>query len=261
MTGWILCLFTLLNTQVEPTMPAEIHTEAVEYKHGDVVLEGWLAYEKGATGKRPGVILVHEWKGHGPYVRMRAEEIAKLGYVAFAIDMYGKGVFAKDHTEAGQLAGVFQKDRKMMRERAGAGLDRLKQVDVVDPAKIASIGYCFGGTTSLELARGGAPVVAVASFHGSLGTPQGSEAKSVKAKVAVFHGASDKHVPAQQVAAFEDEMTKAGADWFLVSFGGAVHSFTVKEAGNDPSKGMAYNEAADRRSWEMLKGFLAEAFK
>ena len=259
MTAWMLCLLASLQTQAGPMAP-ELHTEAVEYKHGDVVLEGWLAYEKGATGKRPGVIIVHEWKGHGPYARMRAEEVAKLGYVAFAIDMYGKGVFAKDHVEAGQLAGVFQKDRKLMRERAAAGLERLKKVELVDPKKIAAMGYCFGGTTSLELVRGGYDIVAAASFHGGLGTPAGSEAKATKAKVAVFHGAADKHVPPEQVAAFQDEMTKAGADWFLVSFGGAMHSFTVKEA-NDPEHGMAYNEAADKRSWEMLKTFLAEAFK
>src|SRR6188768_543773 len=127
MSSWMLQLLFLMTSQAWVATP-EIQQEAVEYKHGDVVLEGWLAYEKGATGKRPGVIVVHEWKGHGPYARMRAEEVAKLGYVAFAIDMYGKGVFAKDHVEAGQLAGVFQKDRKLMRERAAAGLERLKKV-------------------------------------------------------------------------------------------------------------------------------------
>jgi dienelactone hydrolase len=238
----------------------ELHTEAVEYKHGDVVLEGWLAYEKGVPGKRPGVILVHEWKGHGPYVRQRAEQIARLGYVAFAIDMYGKGVFAKDHEEAGKLSGVFHKDRKLMRERAAAGLERLKKVEAVDPSKIAAMGYCFGGTTVLELARGGYDVLGVASFHGGLSSPV-AEAKPIKAKVAVFHGALDRHVPPEQVTAFGEEMKNAGADWFLVSFGNAVHSFTVKEAGDDPSKGMAYNAEADRRSWDMLKSFLAEVLK
>ena len=260
MIGWIFCLLALLPAQ-SVTKGPELHTEAVEYKHGDVVLEGWLAYEKGATGKRPGVILVHEWKGHGPYVRMRAEEVAKLGYVAFAIDMYGKGVMAKDHAEAGQLSGMFRNDRKLMRERAAAGLERLKKVDLVDSKKIAAMGYCFGGTTVLELARGGYEIVAAASFHGALSSPVASETKAVKAKVAVFHGAGDKSVPPDQVAAFTDEMTKANADWFLVSFGGAVHSFTVKEAGDDPSKGQAYDERADRRSWDMLKSFLSEAFK
>jgi dienelactone hydrolase len=262
MLSWLLPLLALMGSPKTAPLPApEIHTEAVQYKHGDVVLEGFLAYEKGTTAKRPGVVIVHEWRGHGDYVRRRAEEVAKLGYVAFAIDMYGKGVFAKDHTEAGKLAGVFQKDRKLMRERAAAGLERLKQVDLVDPKKIAVMGYCFGGTTALELARGGYDVVAAASFHGNLSRPEGAEVKPIRAKIAVFHGAADKFAGPEQLPAFADEMTKAGADWYLVSFGGAVHSFTVKEAGDDTSTGMAYNEAADRRSWEMLKNFLTEAFK
>jgi dienelactone hydrolase len=258
MPTWTLIAFVFA---LRMTPAPEIHTEAVEYKHGDVVLQGFLAYEKGATGKRPGVILVHEWKGHGPYVQRRAQEIARLGYVAFAIDMYGKGVMAKDHAEAGALSGAFLKDRTKMRERAAAGLERFKKVEQVDPLKIAAIGYCFGGTTVLELARGGYDVAGVASFHGALGTPAGADVKPIRAKVAVFHGAKDPYIPAEHVAAFEAEMAKAQADWFLVSFGNAVHSFTVAEAGDDPSRGAAYDAAADRRSWEMLKSFLAEALK
>jgi dienelactone hydrolase len=258
---WCWFLSLLMMSMPETSVPAaELHAEAVEYKHGDVVLEGWLAYEKGMTGKKPGVIIVHEWKGHGPYVRQRAEQVARLGYVAFAIDMYGKGVFAKDHVEAGKLAGVFQKDRKLMRERATAGLDRFKKVEVVDTAKIAAMGYCFGGSTVLELARAGTDLRAVASFHGNLTTPPGSEAKQVRARIAVFHGSADPHVKPEQITTFTEEMNKAGADWFLVSFGGALHSFTVKEA-NDPEHGMAYDEKADRRSWEMLTALLADAFK
>jgi dienelactone hydrolase len=259
MLSWILPILAMLAAGRTAPAP-EIHTEAVEYKDGDVVLEGFLAYDKALTGKRPGVILVHEWKGQGPYVRMRAEEIAKLGYVAFAIDMYGKGVFAKDHEEAGKLAGVFLKDRTKMRTRAAAGLERLLKVELVDGSKVAAMGYCFGGTTALEMARAGLPVIAVASFHGNLTSAPGSEQKPIKAKVAVFHGAADKNVAAA-LPAFQEEMTKAGADWFLVSFGGAVHSFTVKEAGDDPSTGAAYNEKADKRSWAMLQDYLAESFK
>jgi dienelactone hydrolase len=254
---WILILTLAASTR----SPApELHTEAVEYKHGDVVLEGWLVWDAAESGKRPGVIVVHEWKGHGPYVRQRAEQLAKLGYVAFAIDMYGKGVFAKDHVEAGKLAGVFLKDRTMMRERAAAGLERFKKVDVLDTSKIAAIGYCFGGTTVLEMARSGQDVRAVASFHGNLSTPTPAEAGQVKAKVAVFHGSADPHVKPELVTAFTEEMNKARADWFLVSFGGALHSFTVKEA-NAPEQGMAYDEKADLRSWAMLEALLADAFK
>jgi dienelactone hydrolase len=262
--AWLIAFLTLMATSRTTPLPApEIHTEAVEYKHGDVVLQGYLAYDPAVTakGKTPGVLIVHAWTGHDAYVRQRAEEIARLGYVAFAIDMYGKGVMAKDHDEAAKLSGVYFKDRTKMRERANAGLERFKKVDVVDPSKIAAMGYCFGGTTVLELARGGYDVVAVASFHGNLSAAPASEKKPIKAKVAAFNGALDHAASPQALAAFQEEMEKAGADFFVVNFGGAVHGFTVKASGDDPSTGLAYNAAADRRSWEMLKSFLAEAFR
>lgn len=258
MAWWILPLLTVMAVERPPA--PDIHTELVEYKHGDVVLEGFLAWDAALTGRRPAVVIVHEWKGRGANVERRAKEIAKLGYVGFAIDMYGKGVHAKDNAEASRLSGALMSDRTKMRERAGAGLDRLKKVEVVDASRIAAMGYCFGGTTVLELARGGYDVVAVASFHGNLSGSQ-TESKPIKASVAVFHGDADPHVGPKMVAAFREEMNKAKADWFLVSYGGAVHGFTVKEAGDDPSTGMAYDAKADRRSWETLKAFLAESFR
>ena len=240
-----------------PQEPAMKH-ELIEYKHGDVVLQGYLAWNGAVAGKRPGVIVFHEWKGHGDYVRRRADQLAALGYAAFAADMYGKGVFAKDHDEAGKLAGVYFKDRPLMRERAKAALDTLKAQAVCDPSKIAAMGYCFGGTTSIEMARGGLDVRGVASFHGILA---GEPAKEIKARVAVFHGAADKFVPAEQVKDFEKEMKDAKAKYEIHQFDGAVHSFTVKEAGDDPSKGMAYNEDADKKSWALLEKFLKEVLK
>jgi dienelactone hydrolase len=238
----------------------EITTEAVDYKHGDVALQGTLAYDKASKGKKAGVILVHEWKGHGEYVKSRAQQIAKLGYVAFAIDMYGKGVFAKDHEEAGKLAGAFFKDRQLMRDRAKAALDVFVKMERVDGTKIAAMGYCFGGTTSLEMARAGFDVKMVASFHGNLTTPTPAEKGKVKAQlVAVFHGADDKFVG--DVEVFKKEIGDAGVDLNFHSYAGAVHSFTVKEAGDDPSKGMAYNEKADKESWEKLTKYLGEYLK
>ncbi len=239
----------------------DLHTQTVEYRHGEAALEGYLAYNRNQAGKRPGVVVVHEWRGHNPYVRRRAEELAKLGYVAFAIDMYGKGVYAKDHAEAGKMSGVFRDDRALMRGRAKAGLDLLLKHELCDPKRVAAMGYCFGGTTALELARAGADLAGAASFHGNLSTPTPADAKNIKGKVIIFHGADDPFIPKAQVEAFHEEMKGAGVDWQLVAFGGAVHSFTVKEAGNDPRQGMAYHEAADRRSWEMLKHFLAEVLK
>jgi dienelactone hydrolase len=239
----------------------EMKTGVVEYRHGDVVLEGYMAYDDAVQGKRPGVLVVHEWMGHNPYVRKRAEQLAKLGYVAFALDMYGKGVRAKDGTEAAALAGKYKGDRKLMRARAGAGLDVLRNHPMVDPRRLAAIGYCFGGTTVLELARGGADLVAVVSFHGGLDTPTPEDAKNIKGKVLALHGGDDPFVPTKQVEAFQEEMRNGGVDWQFFTYGGAVHSFTNPEAGNDNSKGAAYNEKADRRSWEDMRVFFAETLR
>lgn len=235
------------------------HKETVEYKHGDAVLEGFLVYDKSAKEKRPGVLVVHEWKGLGDYAKMRAEQIAKLGYVAFAIDMYGKGKRAKDHKEAAELSGVYFQDRSLMRERAKAALDWFAKHDRVDASRIAAMGYCFGGTTVLEMTRAGFDLRIVGSFHGNLETPSPAEAGKVKAKVAVFHGAADKWVGDPK--AFQREMEKAQVDLKFHAFDGAVHSFTVKDAGDDPKKGMAYDQKADEESWALWTKYLEEALR
>jgi dienelactone hydrolase len=240
---------------------AAVQKKVIEYKHGDTVLEGYLVYDDAAPGKRPGVLVVHDWTGHNPYARMRAEQLAGLGYVAFALDMYGKGVRARDPKEAASMAAVYKGDRKLMRARAAAGLDVLRRQPQVDAQRLAAIGYCFGGTTALEMARDGAALAGVVSFHGGLGTPTPQDARNIKAKVLALHGADDPHVPPAEVAAFEDEMRKGGVDWQLVAYGGAVHSFTNKAAGNDPSHGNAYNARADQRSWEAMKAFFTEIFQ
>ena len=238
---------------------AELRSKLVEYKDGNTVLQGYAVWDDGFKDKRPGILVAHEWWGFGPYVKRRADMLAKLGYTAFALDMYGKGVYAKDHEQAGKLAGAFLNERTAMRRRAMLGLDQLKKLPYVDESKLAAIGYCFGGTTVLELARMGAPLRGVASFHGNLATPTPATEKP-KAKIAVFQGGDDQMtMPA--LPAFEDEMRKAGADWEATVYGGAVHSFTVAEAGSDNSKGMAYNKEADERSWKALQDFLAEVFR
>jgi len=240
---------------------SELRTEMIEYKHGDAVLEGYLAYDNAIKGKRPGVLVVHEWWGNNAYSKRRAEQLAKLGYVAFALDMYGKSITAKDPKEAGKLAGTYRNDRKLMRERANAGFEVLRKHELTDTKRIAAIGYCFGGTTILELARSGAPLAGFVSFHGGLDTPDPKDAASINGKVLVLHGGDDPYVTAEQMAAFQDEMRKGGVDWQVVIYGGAVHSFTNPESGNDKSKGLAYDEKADRRSWEAMNIFFAEIFK
>lgn len=240
---------------------AGLRTEVIGYKHGDAGLEGYLAYDDAVKGKRPGVIVVHAWTGLDAYTKRRTGQLAKLGYVAFAIDMYGKGVKAKDAEEAARLAGIYRADRRLMRSRANAGLEVLKKHTLTDAKRIAAIGYCFGGGVALELARSGADIAGVVSFHGNLDTPNPEDAKNIKGKVLILHGADDPIVPIDQVIAFQDGMRKANVDWQMVIYGGAVHAFTNPESGDDPSRGAAYNEKADRRSWEAMKMFFAEIFK
>lgn len=237
---------------------AALHTEVVEYRHGATVLEGYLAYDDAQQTTRPGVLIVHEWKGLNEYAKRRARQLVPLGYIALALDMYGKGVVAQSHEEAAKLSGVYRNDRQLMRERAKAGLEVLRGHPLADASRLAAIGYCFGGTTVLELARGGEPLRGVASFHGGLGTPHPEDARQITGKVLVLHGAEDPHVTPEDVAAFEREMRAAGIDYRLITYAGAVHSFTVAEAGDDPSKGLAYNAEADRKSWQALQSFLQE---
>jgi dienelactone hydrolase len=239
----------------------EVRSKVVEYKQGDTTLEGFLAWDDAAAGKRPGVLVVHQWMGLTEYERMRAQQLAGLGYVAFAVDVYGKGVRPKSAGEAGPLAGKYKGNRALLRARAIAGLDVLRANGMVDPKRIAAIGYCFGGTTVLELARSGADVAGVVSFHGGLDAPGPTDGKGIKARVLVLHGADDPFNQAKDIAAFQQEMRSGGVDWQMVYYGGAVHSFTQKEAGDDPSKGAAYNATADRRSWQALKDFLGEIFR
>ena len=239
----------------------EVKTKEVEYQHGDTKLLGYLAYDDAQQGKRPGVVVVHEWMGHNEYARKRAEQLAGLGYVAFAIDMYGKGVRAKDAKEASQMAGRFKNDRKLMRDRARAGLDVLKQQQNVDANKLAAMGYCFGGQVSLELARGGADVAGVVSFHGALDTPTPQDAGNIKGRVLALHGAADPFVPPEHAHAFIKEMEDAKVDYQFVAYGpNVLHGFTNPANKGSAMQGVAYDEKSDKRSWEAMRVFFTEIF-
>jgi dienelactone hydrolase len=239
---------------------AAVRAETVLYQDGDTVLEGHLAYDDASHEARPGILVVHEWKGLNDYAKRRAEQLAGLGYVALAVDMYGKGVRASDHEEAQKLSGIYRSDRQLMRRRIQAGLEELKRHSAADPTRIAAIGYCFGGTAALELARSGADIAGVVSFHGGLSTPHPGDAANIKGQVLVLHGADDSFISPEEVAAFEEEMRQAGVRYRLIRYPGAVHSFTVPEAGNNPAAGMAYNEEADAQSWEEMRRFLRDIF-
>jgi dienelactone hydrolase len=235
-----------------------IKHEAVAYKDGKIALEGYIAYDDAVKGKRPAVLIVHDWMGLSDHTRAVADKLAAQGYVAFAVDIYGKGVRPRDAAEAGKLAGTYKKDAKLLRARAAAGLATLVKHPRVDATRVVAIGYCFGGTTALELGRSGAQLAGIVSFHGGLATATPADARNIKGKVLVLHGADDPHVPRDEVGAFEKEMREGGVDWQLVSFGGAVHAFTVPGAGNDPKKGVAYDAKADARSWKYFMDFLGE---
>jgi dienelactone hydrolase len=243
------------------TVHAAIQTKTIEYKQDGTTLEGFVAYDDTIKGARPGVLVVHQWMGLTAYERKRAEMLAQLGYVAFCADIYGKGVRPQNTREAGVLAGKYKGNRQLLRARVNAGLDALRQQPLVDPKHIAAIGYCFGGTTVLELARSGAKLNGVVSFHGGLDALDPTDGNKIKCKVLVCHGADDPFSSPQDIAAFENEMRKGSADWQFIQYGGAVHAFTQWNAGNDNSKGAAYNERADKRSWEAMKQFFAEIFK
>ena len=256
-----LLIPTLLTLGVALTARAQIHTETIEYKQGDAVLEGYLAYDSSIKSPRPGVLIVHQWKGLADYEKKRAEMLARLGYTAFALDIYGKGIRPKSNQEAGAQAGKYKSNRDLLRARAQAGLAVLQKHELTDPKRVAAIGYCFGGTTVIELARSGADIAGVVSFHGGLDSPRPEDGKNIKCKVLALQGADDPFVPAKDLAAFEDEMRQAKVDWQLVKYGGAVHSYTEKEAGSNPQAGAAYDAKADRRSWEAMKEFFAEILK
>jgi dienelactone hydrolase len=259
----IACLLSLVFSLTPWASPswAAVRSELVTYKQGDAELKGFLAWDDAVEGRRPAVLLVPEWWGLNDYIRKRAEQVASLGYVVLAADIYGNGRSTRDPKEARGLSGSFLKgDRTLLRERASAGLQTLLDNPLADRERVAAMGYCFGGTTVLELARSGAPLGGVVCFHGRLDTPYPGKDRQIRAKVLVLNGADDPNVPLKQIAAFEDEMRSHGVDWQMILYGGAVHSFTNPASGSRPSTGAAYNEKADQRSWEHLKLFFSEIF-
>ena len=234
--------------------------ETIAYNDGDVLLQGFLAFDDAVSGRRPGVLIMPEAFGLGANAKARAAQLATLGYVALAGDPYGEGREFTDLQAAMQVAGGLMADPAKFRARARAGIDKLASLPQVDPNRLAAMGYCMGGTFALELARDGMPLRGVVSFHGGLQTQRPAAAGQIKAKVLVCHGADDPMIQTPQVNAFVEEMTKAGADWQLVSYGGTVHSFTNPQADGTMLPGIKYNAQSDARSWQAMRNFFAEVF-
>jgi dienelactone hydrolase len=251
---------TLLALAGTVSVHAKIVTQTVDYKQGDTTLEGYIAYDDSISGKRPGVLVVHQWLGLTDYEKHRAEQLAQLGYVAFCADIYGKDIRPKNAGEAGAEATKYKTDRALLRARVNAALDVLDKNELVDPNRVAAIGYCFGGTTVLELARSGADIAGVVSFHGGLDSPTPADGKNIRGKVLVLAGADDPFQKPEDLTAFESEMRDNKVDWQIVFYGGAVHAFTQPNPGF-VNAGAKYNEKADKRSWQAMKDFFVEIFK
>jgi len=249
-------LTLLAATEVQ----AKLITKTVEYTQDGTLMRGFLAYDDAAPGKRPGVLVVHEWWGLDDFAKQSAEKLAGLGYVALAADIYGNGRVTTDREEAGKLAGALRSNPPLLRARATAALKALAANPKVDPKRLAAIGYCFGGTTVLELAYSGADLAGVVSFHGGLPKAAPDDVKRIKAALLVLHGADDPNVPAADITAFEKAMRQAKADWQIVWFGGAVHGFANPANGNNPASGVAYDARAARRSWQYMQDFFKEIF-
>lgn len=236
-----------------------IKTQKIEYYDGDTLLEGYYAYDDSKQEKKPGVLICHDWSGKNEFACKKAEHLAELGYVGFALDMFGKGKLGTTKEEKSALIEPFIQDRKKLLTRILAALTALKTIDVVDTNQVGAMGFCFGGLCVLDLARSGTDIKGVVSFHGLLFPPEHAEKHDIKAKVLALHGYDDPMVKHDQIIAFGNEMTDAKANWELNMYGHTMHAFTNPQA-NDPSFGTVYNEQANKRSWIAMKNFFNEVF-
>lgn len=240
---------------------AAIQTKTIAYKHGNVECRGHLAWDDSVTGKRPGVLVVHEWWGLNDYAKERTEQLAKLGYIAFAADIYGDGKKADHPDEARKMATEVRQNVADWVKRAQAAFEVLKSQPDCDSSKLAAIGYCFGGSTALQLAFSGADVKCIATFHAALPVPTPEQVKQTKASILICHGALDSFIPEDTIQKFRAALDAGGADWEMDYYSGAVHSFTVESADKLNLKGMAYNKNADHRSWARMLAFFDEKLK
>jgi dienelactone hydrolase len=260
----MLILLLMLGVAGVSYATPKIIRQSVDYASQGTTFKGYLAFDKSLEGKRPGVLVVHEWWGLNEYARKRAQMLAELGYLALAVDMYGDGKTAMHPDDAGKFSSELMKNFDVAKTRFLAAMDFLKQQRMVDKAKIAAIGYCFGGGVVLNMARQGADLKGVASFHGSLAAIRPAQIGIVKAKILVLHGAEDTFVKPEQIEGFKKEMSEAKVDFQFISYPGAVHSFTSPEAddlGKKFNMPIAYNANADKQSWDELKMFLNKIFE
>lgn len=240
---------------------AAVRERAVDYRDGDTALRGYLYWDDAQTGPRPGVLVIHEWWGLNAYAKQRARMLAEAGYVAMAIDMYGDQRVTEHPNEAKGWMQAITANLDAWRTRAAVGLEQLKGAPQVDPARLAAIGYCFGGATVMHMAYAGMDLKGVASFHGSLPLPSPDQYPNIRARILVGHGDADSFVPPERVRDFQKALSDAGADWEMDIYGGARHGFTVPNAEGKGMENLKHDPKADRRSWARLLAFLDELFK
>ena len=254
----LLCFTLLCFTR---TAAAEVQLKQIDYQDGGEKLKGFIAWDDSIKGKRPGVLVVHEWWGLNDYAKRRARMLAEQGYVAFAADMYGDGKVTTHADNAKGWMTQITANEAAWQKRAQLGLDQLKASKLVDDSKLAAIGYCFGGATVMKLAYAGTDIDGVVSFHGALPPATPEQAASIKSRVLIAHGDADPFVPAERITAFKKALSDAGVDWEMDIYSGARHGFANPGAGDFGMDAIAYNENADLRSWQKMKNFFAEIFR
>jgi dienelactone hydrolase len=251
----VVTLAAMLTMVLATGCSAAIQSRVVDYEHAGVPLQGYIAWSDAAKGKRPGVIVVHEWWGHNQHARSAADRLARAGYVAFALDMFGKGRVTTHPESAQAFVAQSMQDATLIPGRFSAALQLLKSDPLVDPTRIGALGYCFGGAVVLGMARAGEDLKAVATFHGALATESPARPGQVKPKLLIMTGADDPMIPADAVAAFEQEMKAAGVNYRVIKYPGAKHGFTNPNADQAGVPGLGYNAAADKKSWDELMRF------
>jgi dienelactone hydrolase len=260
MMRYLLCLALCFSSGVQ----AALHEQAVSYTASDTTMQGYLVWDDAKGDKQPGVLVVHEWWGLNDYAKQRAKMLAELGYTALAVDMYGDGKSSEHAAEASAFMASVVERAGVSQQRFAAAEEFLRKQTSVDPGKIAAIGYCFGGATVLNMARSGADLAAAVSFHGNLATQTPARAGQVKARILVLNGAADEFVSADSIAAFEQEMKLAGADYRFVNYPGVRHGFSNPDAdrlGKANNLPIAYDADADKQSWEAMRQLFREVFK
>jgi dienelactone hydrolase len=238
---------------------AKVVTKSIAYEQNGQKLEGYLAYDDAKSGARPGVLVVHEWWGLNDYVKSRARQLAEMGYVAFAADMYGDAKVTRDPKQAQEWSSAVG-NGGLMAPRAKAGLDVLRQQPQTDKSKLAAIGFCFGGSTVLQLAYSGEPLKAAVTFHGGLMPPQEAQLAMIKSPILILHGAEDTFIKPETIEQVRTSLDKAKVDWYMVTYANAVHAFSNPDADSFKIPGIGYNEKAARRSWSEMQDFFKEQF-